>query len=124
MTSDDARIIADFLETKSVYDMFCNYLDGRDIEPTEAETLIDKLRDLADVIDRQWPEKERCVERYRKKMTSEEFDAAILGTRLEDKSIAIAREYLVIGVPIAEVAKRHGVTRERVREIVARVAKQ
>lgn len=53
MTSNDARVITDFLETEPAYDMFCDHLDGRDIEPTEAENIIDKLRDLADAIDRQ-----------------------------------------------------------------------
>lgn len=40
---DDKLLIAEFLENN--FDLFQAHLDGNDIEPTEAEVIIDRLRD-------------------------------------------------------------------------------
>lgn len=61
------------------------------------------------------------TERYRDKMSQEAFSLAASEIVLSPKALEIAWCFLVGGLSLAATAKKHGVTRERVREIVARV---
>ena len=62
------------------------------------------------------------MERYREVLTPSEFDQAVKQTRLTDASIEIGRDYLVSGLSLQDVKKKHGVTPDRVRKIVARIS--
>ena len=55
-------------------------------------------------------------------MTAAEFDALIprLG-RLTVDTVSIAREVLVDGLPQSKAAEKHGVTKQRVSDMIARV---
>lgn len=61
------------------------------------------------------------MSRYRDLLTQFEFDRAAGRTRLAQASIEIGRDYLVAGVGLRETAKLHGVTMEKVRQVVARI---
>jgi hypothetical protein len=63
----------------------------------------------------------RDQDRYRPIMTARLFDAAVAQTRLQKRAIIIGRDYLVNGLTLLGTAKRHGVTPDRVRQIVGRI---
>jgi hypothetical protein len=64
------------------------------------------------------------MERYRPKMNLSEFERAAAGTRLQAKAVEIGQSYLVRGLSLAETAAKHAVTRERVRQVAARITRQ
>jgi len=57
-------------------------------------------------------------------MTEQEFNRAAQQTRLTSKSIRIAYSHLVDNLCLADTAKKHGVGKERVRQIVAKILRQ
>jgi hypothetical protein len=56
-------------------------------------------------------------------MTADEFDALRprLGHRMGEDTVTIAREVLVDGLPQTKAAEKHGITKQRVSDIVKRV---
>jgi len=56
-------------------------------------------------------------------MTADEFDSLRprLGRRMGDDTVTIAREVLVDGLPQTKVAEKHGITKQRVSDIMKRV---
>lgn len=62
------------------------------------------------------------MDRYREMLTPSKFNRAVRQTKLTDSSIEIGRDYLVNGISLLDVKKKHGVTPDRVRQIVARIS--
>lgn len=62
------------------------------------------------------------MDRYREMLTPSEFNQAVRQTRFTSASIEIGRDYLVNGLTLPDVKKKHGVTPERMRQIVARIS--
>lgn len=60
--------------------------------------------------------------RYRDMLPLSEFEQAVSRTRLTAPSVEIGRDYLVNGLNLREAARKHGVTPERVRQIVAKIS--
>lgn len=58
------------------------------------------------------------------RMTKQEFYIAVEQTRLTEKSIRIAHSYLVGDLTLAGTAQKHGVGKERVREIAAKIKRR
>ncbi|MEW6670206.1 MAG: hypothetical protein AB1427_00800 [Thermodesulfobacteriota bacterium] len=63
------------------------------------------------------------MERYRGKMSCEAFCRAVERTRLTNKSRLIGWDCLALGRSLAETAHKFSVTRERVRQVAARIRK-
>jgi DNA-directed RNA polymerase sigma subunit (sigma70/sigma32) len=61
--------------------------------------------------------------RYRDEMSNAEFNRAIEKLNLSVKARIIGWEYLVLGRSLRETAALNNVSRERVRQIVARITR-
>lgn len=57
----------------------------------------------------------------RKTMTRQEFDKAARGLNIRPQTLSIAREVIVLGAAQAEVAKRHGISKSAVSQVVKRI---